>query len=181
MGSQEAIGPMDGAAFYMGEMGMEEYLEIELITYNCGDRFDIERFRPARNSTSNKPAGGGFWGSPVESTHGWKDWCKAEDFCECREEDSFKTLFAGNALIIHGPEWWHNFDWRVEPNACGSFHKIDFEGLLEDGIDGIYLTERGEITTRFKGLYGWDVESVYVLNPECITNLETAIQKGTDQ
>ena len=69
-------------------------------------------------------------------------------------------------------------NWRKNKN--GSSFKfligIDFEKMLSDGIDAIYLTEKGEQETRFEspGLYGWDCECVLVMNPDCITTKKGA-------
>jgi hypothetical protein len=55
----------------------------------------------------------------------------------------------------------------------------DFERLLEDGIEGVYLTERGQEETRFGldnpwcDLYGWDCECVLVMRLESLFETST--------
>lgn len=48
----------------------------------------------------------------------------------------------------------------------------DFEAMIRSGIDAIWLTPKGERETRFshpKNLYGWDCESVLIMNPNGIS------------
>jgi hypothetical protein len=42
---------------------------------------------------------------------------------------------------------------------------IDFEAVVKSGIDAIWLTEDA---IRHKEFYGWDCESVLILNSNCI-------------
>ena len=47
----------------------------------------------------------------------------------------------------------------------------DYEAMITDGVDAIYLTERGQRETSYSvpaNLYGYDCESVLVMNPDCI-------------
>lgn len=48
---------------------------------------------------------------------------------------------------------------------------IDFKTMVQKGIDAIYLTEKGQWKTRLtfpRNLYGWDCETVLILNERCI-------------
>ena len=58
-------------------------------------------------------------------------------------------------------------------------HALDFEAIAKD-YDAIHLTEDGEIATRSPlgktlSLSGWDIESMFILNSECID--EDSIQE----
>ena len=50
----------------------------------------------------------------------------------------------------------------------------DFEKMVKMGYDAIYLTDKGQMETRFTmpDLYGWDCECVLVMNPDCVTQVE---------
>lgn len=51
---------------------------------------------------------------------------------------------------------------------------LDFEKLSQD-YDALWLTRKGESDTRWDmefSLYGWDCESVLVMNPYCVTQVE---------
>ena len=63
--------------------------------------------------------------------------------------------------------------WR---EVHGLFQAIDFEAMVQRGIEGIYLTEKGQIDTRWtspRSLYGWDCETILILNENCIKSVET--------
>ena len=65
---------------------------------------------------------------------------------------------------------------EILPRCClsetesGVLGFLNFEELARSGIDAIFLTEEGEHATRFSepGLYGWDCESILVMNPHCV-------------
>ena len=55
---------------------------------------------------------------------------------------------------------------------------IDFEKLVKIGIDAIWLTEKGINQTHLSqpsNLYGWDVETVLVLNKKCCFEPHTRV------
>lgn len=50
---------------------------------------------------------------------------------------------------------------------------IDFEKIVVGNVyDAIKLTDKGQVETRFSrnNLYGWDCESMVILNPDIIVN-----------
>lgn len=138
-------------------------ISLRLITYGCGDAFDRARFVPVQNRQHVKPFGG-LWASPVDCAYGWREWCTAEDYGNL--ESSFQTLYKGHTLIIDSLADLTDMIWQ-RTYYCGW---PDYEAMLHEGIAGIYLTERGQIETRFSipGLYGYDCECVLVLNPDCV-------------
>lgn len=114
---------------------------------------------------TNKPFGG-LWTSPVNSSFGWKDWCHREHFREC--SDHFKLKLKDNAKIlrIDGKNDLNDLPVITEKGMLFDFHYIDFEKISKD-YDAIWLTEKGERETSFTrpiNLYGWDCETVLILN-----------------
>ena len=47
----------------------------------------------------NKPTKA-FWGSPIDSTFGWKEWCKCEDFGNYDWEKPIKWKLEKNSKIL---------------------------------------------------------------------------------
>lgn len=127
--------------------------------------FDPSLFVKIRNNSPwNKPIGG-LWASPVNATFGWKDWCEAEEFRECIENNSFKfTLPGANVLTINSVE-----DLRKAPtldyNGIGWI--IDFERCIKLGYDAIELNISKSHELYWE-LYGWDCDSILVMNPDKI-------------
>lgn len=133
---------------------------INLIHYGA-DKFIKEAVRPVKNDWV-KPYGG-FWASPVNAERGWKEWCIAEDFELQRLKRYFTVTFIGRVIVIDCVKDLDNLIWLSDA-------MIDFKTLSER-IDAIYLTWNGQCETRFscpRSLYGWDCESVLVMNPDCL-------------
>lgn len=137
---------------------------------------------PGREGPSEKgfvaPANRGSWMKPMyrtalwtstylgpEQISDWARWCRSEGF-GCGEHRLWLLTPRPTAnLIVIDSE----ADLRTLLNRPGqhrtpvgeSFARIDFEALASEGIDGVHLTEGGQIATHlsFPGLYGWDAES----------------------
>jgi hypothetical protein len=59
---------------------------------------------------------------------------------------------------------------------------IDFE-VLAQSVDAVHLTVEGEAKTRYtepRGLYGWDCETVLVLNPNSIIHFSQSDDSFSD-
>ena len=141
---------------------------------NC---FQKERFRPIRNCERAwvKPTPeSGLWASPTWTSYGWKDYCSDNLFLQDRlndffifslKEDSKILLIRDNIdlerlskrnLLLQSDDDFFNRD----------LYLIDFEKCLQIGYDAIevYINSM-EI---YNGLYGWDCDSILILNPDCI-------------
>lgn len=139
-------------------------LQMELIHYGA-DKYDPALFRTPHDTERmlNKPSGG-LWASPVNSDYGWKEWSDAEQWGDT--SCHFLLGFSGNALVIDSLADLDQFIWEPTPY----WHKPCFKNVLAE-YDAIYLTQKGEQETRFslpKSLYGWDCESVLILNKDSI-------------
>lgn len=137
--------------------------------------YKSKRVKSIKNKHWIKPDGG-LWTSPVDSRLGWKEWCESEDFRVCDEWNSFKLQFLPTAKIlvidnlddlINLPkEDKHDYELELKFNT----EYVDYEKLLKLGIDAIWLTPEGQWETRLSNpanLYGWDVETVFIMNPHC--------------
>lgn len=138
-------------------------------------KFDKGLFDPIKNCFI-KPSGG-LWASPIDANFGWKDWCDVEQFRACNEENSFTFTLKPNANVyeIHNLEdLWklpyknpfskepYNPEYKIFPDN----YYIDFEKCVEQGIDAIELCNIQR--TLYYALYGWDCESILILNEDII-------------
>jgi hypothetical protein len=117
---------------------------------------------------------GGLWCSPLESENGWIDWCKSESFGNLANQQKVILNIDTNHFAVIDSEQdmerklpWYQFE--------GNFWAIDFKKMVEQGIDGIHLTAKGLAETRWthpKTLYGWDCETILIMNEGCIKSVE---------
>lgn len=118
---------------------------------------------------------GGLWCSPLDSAYGWIDWCRDESFDDIDHKqrvifdiDMTKFLAIDNVEDMENKLPWYLFH--------DMFPAIDFEELIQQGTEGIHLTEKGLIDTRWSSLHslsGWDCETVLIMTKRCILNVET--------
>ena len=143
---------------------MVKHLELDCIVYGNGNKFHIEKFVPVKNFRFVKPKGG-LWASPVNSRYGWKEWCADNDFGYF--DTKFEFTYSGNTLVVESESDLIGLPVDPDMRLLGF---LNFEELARSGIDAIFLTEEGEHATRFSepGLYGWDCESILVMNPHCV-------------
>lgn len=139
---------------------------MELIHFGAKE-FNINLFKKIENDWF-KPKGG-LWTSPINSNYGWSDWCKQNNFRSCDLRNSFTISLNDDAKILM-------IDSRNDLINLPIINKWvsypDFE-LLAQEFDAIKLTIKGEAETRFTkplSLYGWDCESVLILNSKCINH-----------
>ena len=138
-----------------------------LIHYGSSS-FDREEFNPILHNGWVKPEGG-LWTSPVDSKYGWKQWCTMEDaFTETLTKHFYLNLTPeARIYVIDSLEDLHQC-----PKCMGLLDQvIDFPKMARE-YDAIWLTTRGQQVTRYSfpmNLYGWDCESVLLLNAHCFT------------
>jgi len=143
--------------------------KLTLIHYGAKE-FNPEMFSPIVNNWV-KPKGG-LWTSLIDSKFGWKDWCNMEEFRECNIENSFILKFHNWAKVCKIDTFndLENLPHYLV-NDFGSYKKmyLDFEQLSKM-YDAIWLTANGERETRYSNpdLYGWDCESVLILNKNSV-------------
>lgn len=145
--------------------------------------FDISRFDTPKNLPfKNKPSGG-FWASPVDAEYGWKQWNEDEHFAECDEDNSFKFRLRNCAkvLYIFTKEDVEKLPVQITSNDC--YIVPDFEEIMReyDAIE-VNVSEERFGSRRFTVdyhdsvyylLYGWDCDSILVLNPYVIVPLKS--------
>lgn len=143
---------------------MIQHKTINCITYGLGD-FDHESFKPVQNDWI-KPKGG-LWASPIESEYGWKHFCEENEWNLDGLRTSFEFTFKGLCVVIDSFEDLRDLYWIEKPLRI---NMVDFERLQREGIQGVLLTTCGLGNTKFTdpNLYGWDCESLLVMDRTCI-------------
>jgi hypothetical protein len=141
-------------------------MKLELIHYGAS-KYDPSKIKPIKNARWIKPEGG-LWASPQITNFGWKEWNEKERFTDI--SSCFKFNYSGNILIIDSENDLNKLHYyQCDPNFINLF-TIDFEKLLIE-YDAVFLTEKGQRETRYsspKHLYGWDCESILIMNPKGI-------------
>lgn len=119
---------------------------------------------------------GGFWGSPVDSQNGWKEYVKRNDLHYGLDE-LFKFTLTDNAKILH-INCAAQLDElpKLTPIIESIYTTLDFEEIQKE-YDGIELHLSDEIYPEdadwsYKGLYYrlycWDCDSILIFNYKVI-------------
>lgn len=113
---------------------------------------------------------GSLWCAPLDSAYGWIDWCRAESYGDIdHKQRVILDVDTSNFVVIDSVvDMETKLPWY---QIHGLFQAIDFEAMVGQGIDGMHLTEKGQIDTRWsepRSLYGWDCETILILNERCI-------------
>ena len=141
---------------------------MKVVHYTLDSNFKLRPIKIEEGELPIKPKGG-IWASPLKARFGWKHWCDVEKFGDISSQyPIIMDLDTTNFIVIDRGSDLDKLSWY---KIFEVLEAIDFKELVNQGIDGIYLTRRGEAETRFafhRNLYGWDCESVLILNERCI-------------
>lgn len=141
-----------------------------VIHYGASSFLDYKFIFP-QNCNWVKPRGG-LWTSPIGSKFGWKDWCESENFRDCDDAKSFTLEFNSDVKIYKIDTLKDLLNLPlISPHEVPHTKHPDFETINKE-YDAIWLTENGQHVTRFSrpcNLYGWDCESILILNTKCFT------------
>lgn len=114
-----------------------------------------------------------FWGSPVNATFGWKEWCEGDDYEHDFSNPIYWRLKEGSKILTV------NMEDVTDPKSmlylyahldCGGMlNYFDFRKMREDGIDAVELMDAniGHLCiNRLERMFNaWDCESIVLLNP----------------
>ena len=136
-------------------------------------KFDKSVFNKIKNVDCSTKPKGGLWASDIEAEHGWKDWCEAEEFRDCKEENSFSFVLSDNAKVLYIDSI---DDLKVLPKIDDKFGMnfsswilLDFEKLAET-YDAVEVSISSDFDLYYK-LYGWDCDSIVIMNPDVVVEL----------
>lgn len=170
-----------------------------IVIHYSKDDFKLREIEINNGFMWYKPKGG-IWTSPVESKYGWDRWCQDENFGNIDELTKVEMVIdvddvndvndvdesgnKKNLIVIDKEEDLNKLLWTFRPGVrefaekydlkipFGMEYFIDFEKMKENGIDAIWLTEKGQRKTRSpmcsKNLHGWDCETILIMNERCI-------------
>lgn len=133
---------------------------------NYGRPFDRTKFQtPTNIPYDNKPSGG-YWASPTDTDWGWRDFviCERMGDCAGKPYTVFKLKSDATVIRLRSVD-----DVRSLPSAMTTelawWYFPDFEKLVLGGVDAIVFYHNNEL---HDALYGWDCDSILVLNPDSI-------------
>lgn len=132
--------------------------------------FDINKIRNIKNEWFVKP-NGGFWTSPVNSEWGWVHMSEEMQW-DYSKSIHFKFIKGTKIIIIDTLDDLLALPFTDAPIDILKYP--DFE-LIAKYADAIWLTEKGQRETRLsypRNLYGWDVETVFIMNPHCLIKVK---------
>tara|TARA_R100001086_G_scaffold99295_1_gene49531 strand:+ start:298 stop:714 length:417 start_codon:yes stop_codon:yes gene_type:complete len=116
------------------------------------------------NGSHTKPWGA-LWTSPAGSNRSWSEWCQDQEFGIDRLAVGVTLdVSLERALVINSQADLLKLDWRQD----GRYKYPDWESMANRGVDVVHLTANGLDATRYE-LYGWDCESVVVLNSQAVS------------
>lgn len=130
-------------------------------------KFDKSKFKGIENiQFFNKPSGG-LWGCEVGTKFGWKEFCELENIDWVNLSDSFEFELTPEARVLR----LHNLDDYLEFRSKYAINDIgiklalgyDFERIAKE-----YDVIDFKVGELYIALYGWDVDSIVVLNPDVI-------------
>ena len=144
----------------------------EVVYIHYGDD-EFRTPKPVQNKECpfTKPYGG-FWASRKDDPEGWKAWCENEEFLldTFNRHFLFKLKDGARVLELNHKDqldslpkmylWTKYNDW----SECA----LDFEKLAQD-YDAIEVTDIGQL---YWPLYGWDCNSILIMNPDIVEVIE---------
>lgn len=131
------------------------------------NNFDITKFDKIANIPAFTKPFGGLWGSRVDSENGWKSCC--EEFGLNRNLDEyfiFSLKETSNILTIDRCERLLDLPRANDGMKLSIYTVLDFEELAKeyDAVE-VLISEDGYL---YRELYGWDCDSILVMNPDII-------------
>lgn len=129
--------------------------------------FNIDNIEPIENCKwLNKP-NGGLWTSPVNSKYGWKDWNEYSNYLSVDNTIPHVILKLKPNCKILEVNSVKDIDDKFMNKSSG---KINFEVISKE-YDVFWLTykclNKVELGNPEACFYGWDCETVLLLNNTC--------------
>ncbi len=133
------------------------------------DDFDINKFIPISNRSEATKPFGGFWGSRKNADFSWKEWCTEIDLKskDLTKKIQFSLSNGAKILVINNIKLLDKLPQNEENHIVNKlFVTLDFEKLSKqyDAIE-VLISEDERL---YELLYGWDCDSILVMNPNVI-------------
>lgn len=131
------------------------------------DIFRPELFKSIKNRENfNKPANG-FWGTPINGGYTWRDYCQDElpYLCYLLNKVCLFRLKPGAKMIrIEKKEDVEEIKHYQKEGIYSTSYPLDYEQLAKE-YDAIEWWKNDFTHWQF---YGWDIDSIVVLNASAI-------------
>jgi hypothetical protein len=150
-----------------------------------------DQFKPIQNIKDFVKPKGGLWTSPYtlnsQYYSAWHEWCSHEDFNSGLSKDSVVVELKENVryFVIDSQQCLKDFidivgecESEFSKTTGYKFAVYPNWEIAATIFDVVYLTQKGAWDThipfenREYNLYGWDCETVLVLNYDCINKWE---------
>ena len=137
--------------------------------------FESDKFEKIVNRSGWIKPFGGLWAEPIaHNKYGWIEWCTDNDFRTGSLDEWFDFEIKDESKIFKISN--EQDVYKLKNIGCckytiSSFENeidvyfIDFENMLNIGYDAV---EMRLTNFTYWALYGWDCDSIIVLNPEAI-------------
>lgn len=142
-------------------------MESNTVYIHYGDD-TFRKMNPIKNIVWFTKPHGGLWASRVGDPQGWKDWCETEEFRLNALGSYFLFTLKPEARVL---ELSHEDQLKNLPklkpynkNDMWSECILDFEKLAME-YDAVEVTNIGRL---YYPLYGWDCNSILVMNPDIV-------------
>ena len=108
---------------------------------------------------------GGLWASRANDPQGWKNWCETEEFRLNALGSYFLFTLKPEARVLElsHEDQLDNLPKLAPYNKFDSCN-LDFEKLAME-YDAVEVTNIGRL---YYPLYGWDCNSILVMNPDIV-------------
>lgn len=141
--------------------------------------FDENLFRPIKNRDGFVKPYGGLWATPITSPYTWEDWVRDNNFNNTigfekygKDRFTFRLKPKSKILLIDDAIQLKYLPQIKDDLLLGDvFTILDFEKLAEEYDAILVLISRDY--NLYDKLYGWDVDSILVMNPNCIEIVES--------
>ena len=133
------------------------------------DKFEKDKFELVKNRLDASKPKGGLWASRIDSPNGWKDWWESNEFGTEKLTTSFMFTLKEDAkvLIITNTKQLEQLPKMKNPLPIPTmWSMIDYEALATE-YDALELLISEDYELYFS-LYGWDCDSIVIMNPEVI-------------
>lgn len=131
--------------------------------------FDKSAFEPIKNIPMLTKPNGGFWACKDDAEASWKEYCDEATTISIDENNFFCFVLSDDAKVLKIDSYEILEGLPQFKNSLRSVSQwvfLDFEKLsLEYDAIEVLISEDHAI---YDALYGWDVDSILIMNPDII-------------
>lgn len=121
----------------------------------------------------NKPLRG-FWGSPVNAKHSWRDFCLSEEFDVSSLDKHFKFKIKESARVLKVLNIKDLFSLYRKYGVIGEYGRraLNWKKIVNE-YDAMLLIIPDDFDLLYRlNLTSWDVDSIVVFNPDIVEEIK---------